>query len=73
VLAAAREIARRERRSAGDVVSRLLRQALTKPTTASVSGALTLGSSAGGFRAFVSRGVPVTNAEINRLRDAEGA
>jgi hypothetical protein len=24
-------------------------------------------------RAFVSRGVPVTNAEINRLRDAEGA
>jgi Arc/MetJ family transcription regulator len=72
VLAAAREIARRERKSAGDVVSRLLRQALTQPPIARASNARTAGRSASGFRAFASRGVPVTNAEIDRLRDAEG-
>jgi hypothetical protein len=72
VLAAAKEIAQRERRSAGDVVSRLLRQALTRAPVAGTSDAPQAGPPAGGFRAFASRGVPVTNAEIDRLRDTDG-
>jgi hypothetical protein len=72
VLAAAREIAQRERKSAGDIVSRLLRQALTNPPAASASSAHAARRSAGGFRAFASRGKPVTNADIDRLRDTEG-
>jgi hypothetical protein len=72
VLAAAREIARHERKSAGDIVSRLMRQALTKPPAVGAPSASTTGRPVGGFRAFVSRGVPVTNADIDRLRDVEG-
>ncbi len=72
VLIAAKEIAQRERRSAGDVVSRLLRQALTRAPVVGSSEALQAGQPVGGFRAFASRGIPVTNAEIDRLRDTEG-
>jgi Arc/MetJ family transcription regulator len=72
VLAAAREIAQRERKSAGDIVSRLLRQALTNPPASSAPSARAADRSAGGFRAFASRGKPVTNADIDRLRDTEG-
>jgi len=69
LLAAAREIAQRERISAGQVVSRLLRTALAGPvqTVPQDDPVAT-----GGFRPFSSRGVPVTNAEIDRLRDADG-
>lgn len=69
LLAATREIAQRERTSAGRVVSRLLRQALTQQSSSNEAGAAL---SSTGFRAFSSRGVAVTNAEIDRLRDAEG-
>ncbi len=69
LLAAAREIARRERVSAGQVVSRLLRAALAGAVTPSQQSP----TATGGFRPFASRGVPVTNADIDRLRDAEGA
>lgn len=73
VLAAAREIALRERTSSGRVISRLLRQALTTRARPEVNVEPSADGSAGGFRAFASRGVPVTNAEIDRLRDAEGS
>lgn len=69
LLAAAREIARRERTSAGRVVSRLLRAALAGPAS-QPSSRKTMAT--GGFRPFASRGVPVTNDDIDRLRDTEG-
>lgn len=71
LLAAAREIAQRERVSAGQVVSRLLRAALAGAVTPSQLSP-TSSTATGGFRPFASRGVPVTNADIDRLRDAEG-
>jgi hypothetical protein len=67
VLAAAREIARREHKSAGKVVSQLLREALAghrQPHQPDRQGV-------GGFRPFASRGTPVTNETIDRLRDLE--
>lgn len=73
VLAAAREIAARERRSAGQVVSQLLRQALTRQGGGDATRSVApVSRTTAGFRAFASRGLPVTNAEIDRLRDAEG-
>ena len=71
LLAAAREIAQRERVSAGQVVSRLLRAALAGAVTPSQPSP-TSPTATGGFRPFASRGVPETNADIDRLRDAEG-
>ncbi len=72
LLAAAREIARREHVSAGQVVSRLLRIALAGAVTPSQPSQPSP-TATGSFRPFASRGVPVTNADIDRLRDAEGA
>jgi len=68
VLAVAREIARREHTSAGKVVSRLLREALSGERTGDGGGARRVG----GFRPFASRGTPVTNDLIDDLRDEEG-
>lgn len=66
VLTAARERARRERRTIGAIVSELARQAL-------ISGLA--GSGAGepaeicGFRPFPSRGGVITNELIDELRE----
>ena len=66
VLATAKEMARHERSSAGVVISRLARLALTtrsgQQTTPSVAG----------FRPLPARGVLVSNAQVNALREAEG-
>ncbi|OOG20798.1 hypothetical protein B1C78_16930 [Thioalkalivibrio denitrificans] len=72
VLEAAKEIARREHVSAGRVISRLLREALSGRVeqTGSISGDST--EALGGFRPFPSRGPVVSNAQIDRLRDEEG-
>lgn len=71
VLAAAKEIARRERVPAGQVVSRLLREALSgKSQRQSAPAAGEMG--VGGFRPFPSHGVVVTDDQINALRDVEG-
>jgi hypothetical protein len=70
VLASAKEIARREKKTAGQVLSELARQALT--------GSVGVGTSttrarreqpAHGFIAFASRGGVVTNEAVDRLRD----
>jgi len=74
LLAAAKEIARRDRTTAGQVVSRLLRRSLTG------AGAETPGRSrsakrtaVAGFLPFPARpGVVVTNEQVDRLREAEG-
>lgn len=70
LLAASKELARHEGTTAGAVVSRLLRQALTahaatEPPTARYA--------VPGFRPFAAKpGVVVTNETLNRLRDEEG-
>lgn len=68
VLAAAREIGRRERRSIGEVISELARRALTRtePSTPEVAD----DASFYGFRPLPPRSdVVVTNALVDRLRD----
>ena len=73
VLAAAKELARRERKTAGQVVSRLLRQALTQPPAAEPDArAVREPEAFYGFRPFPSRGTPVTNEQVEDLRDEEG-
>lgn len=74
VLAAAKELARSQNLSAGQVVSNLLRKVLTGQAgrvTASpeqVSGPQTIA----GFRPFPAGQAVVTNETVNRLREAEG-
>ena len=65
VLLAVRERARRERRSVGDVISDLARQALTGDLTADDSG----GDAFHGFQPLPHRGGPVSNALIDELRE----
>ena len=70
VLLAARELARRERKTAGQVLSDLARQAL-------LGGAGTPLPDQEpeeflGFRPLPSRGVVVTNELIDRLREEDG-
>jgi len=71
VLEAVKEIARREQVSAGRVISRLLREALSGQTAqyrTEQGGEPKLA----GFRPFPRRGCIVTNDQIDRLRDEEG-
>ncbi|MBX3269763.1 MAG: hypothetical protein KF729_05860 [Sandaracinaceae bacterium] len=67
VLQAAKELARRQKKTAGQVLSELARRALAAgpPVSGSVSGEEELH----GFVPFPSRGGLVTNELIDRLRD----
>jgi hypothetical protein len=65
VLLAAKELARRQRSTAGEVLSELARQGLKAPTSSSVASFF-------GFRPFSSRGAPVSDETIDRLRDEAG-
>lgn len=70
LLAAAKEIARRERKSTGKVVSELIRKALT----GSAGGhdkdlGVSKDAAFYGFRPFPSGGRVVTNEDIDQLRD----
>ena len=70
VLAAAKELARRQGVSAGKVVSKLLRSALTGEASAQRSGAAFVA----GFRPFVASNQQlVSNEQIDQLRDLEGS
>ena len=66
VLQAAKEIARREKKTAGEVISRLARSALTAPR--GVQGAREP-RAVYGFRPFPARGGIVTNELIDSLRE----
>jgi hypothetical protein len=70
LLAAAKELARQQGRSAGAVVSALLRRALTGPAAAVHGGRAV--KSVAGFRPFPSRGRAVADSAVDALRDAEG-
>lgn len=65
VLAAAKERARREHRTAGEVVSELLRQALTAAPAPPV---VREAPAVYGLRPFARRGTIVTNDLIDQLR-----
>ena len=67
LLAAAKDLARRENVSAGQVISRLARLALTaRVDNHAVPFAVS------DFRPFAARGVMVSNDQVNALREAEG-
>ncbi len=72
VLIAAKELARMQRVSAGRVISRLIREALSGHQQ-SVLASQPEPRSVGGFRPFPLRGTVVTNEIVNDLRDREGA
>ncbi len=67
VLSAAKDMARRENLTAGQVISRLARLALTARLDQQPSA-----PTVGGFRPLAANGVLVTNAQVNALREAEG-
>ncbi len=66
VLQAAKEIARREKKTAGAVVSMLARSALTAPHGTSTTSEP---RAVYGFRPFAARGSIVTNELIDSLRE----
>lgn len=68
VLQAAKERARRENKTAGEVISELARAALTMPVPAATPKASEPRSHYG-IRPFPKRGGLVTNELINRLRE----
>ena len=72
LLMAVKEVARRESRSAGSVVSSLLRECLSGPKTAGVAIEANESRAEFGFRPFPKRGGIVTNALIDRLREEVG-
>lgn len=72
VLASAKEIARRENKTAGKVLSELARRALTQGPPASpqaAEGAVQAPRSRLGFLPFAPRGAIVTNEQVQSLRD----
>ncbi|HWH83129.1 MAG TPA: hypothetical protein VNU71_12925 [Burkholderiaceae bacterium] len=72
LLAAAKELARREGATAGQVVSRLLRHSLAG-APAGTPAARGGRKAVAGFVPFPPRpGVVTTNAQVDALRDAEG-
>lgn len=74
-LYAAKDLARRERKTVGQVVSELLRQALSHPdgaAPAALDSAVDQQFRALGFATLPSRGGIVTNELINQLREREG-
>ena len=71
VLIAIKEMARRERVWVGKILSRLAREALAgRQLSASSRGREE--KKVAGFRPFSSRGVIVSNEQIERLREQEG-
>jgi hypothetical protein len=74
VLQAAKERARREKKTAGEVISDLARRALTAPhgSLAADAGSVREPKAVYGLRPFPRRGGVVTNELIDNLRDEDG-
>ena len=77
LLRAAKEMARREKKSAGQVVSELIRKALTgsAPGGSAIPPApnsIEEQAAVYGLRPFPKRGKVVTNEDIDRIRDELG-
>lgn len=71
ILAVAKELARLQHVSAGQIISKLMREALTGRRQQDSPGDAAT-KPVGGFRPFPTRGVMVTNDRVNDLRDQEG-
>ena len=71
VMKAIKELAKREGTTAGVLVSKLLRKALTQPNPTQ-GNHLQETAAFYGFRPFPSTGKIVTNEDVNRLRDELG-
>jgi hypothetical protein len=67
VLQAAKELARRERKTAGRVLSELARRGLTEASSKKFRAKEVFL----GFRPFTRRGTIITNEMIDRLREEE--
>lgn len=73
VLAAAKELARRQGTSAGRVVSRLLREALLGRVPSAATESEDRTAAVGGFRPFTATAPElVIDEQIDQLRDLEG-
>lgn len=72
VLMAAKELARRESKTAGQVISELARRAMTQPVPARGAKSVREPEAFYGFQPFASRGAVVSDEQIDRLRDDEG-
>lgn len=72
VLQAAKELARRESKTAGQVISEWARRAMTQHLPASGAQSLRKPEAFDGFRPFASRGAVVSNEQVDCLRDEEG-
>ena len=68
VLAAAKERAKREHMTAGQLISKLLRRAMTQPAADAFLAAREPAAHYG-FEPFASRGVVVSDGQVDRLRD----
>lgn len=66
VLRAARELARREKKTAGEIISELARKALTAAPESEREA-----KAVHGFRPFPRPGAVVTNAQIDKLREED--
>lgn len=77
VLYAAKEVARRDKKTLGQIASELMRRGLNNPPPAVVDASASKGIDGRlaelGFRTLPSRGGIVTNELIDRLREQEGA
>jgi hypothetical protein len=69
VLSAAKERARRENKTAGEVISELARSALTAPPLPKSSSKASESRAYYGLKPFPRRGGVVTNELIDRLRE----
>ena len=73
LIVAAKELARREGSTAGQVVSRLLRRSLTGQHSPAAASRAKAARPVAGFVPFPGLpGVITTNEMVNALRDAEG-
>ena len=72
LLVAVKEVAKRESRPAGDVVSDLLRHSLVRGVRGNEDGRAEEPGAEFGFRPFPKRGGIVTNELIDRLREEAG-
>ena len=71
VLQAAKERARRENRTAGEVITELARRALMAPPTVAASDSVREPRAVYGFKPFPRRGGLVTNELIDSLREED--
>ena len=71
VLEAAKERARRERKTAGEVVSELIRRGLTAPSVEHQASVVREPAAVYGFRPFPAGDAIVTNAQVDALREQD--